>query len=368
MPRSLRSPLLLLVALLMVPATLGGQEAQKEEANAKRSGLIPIPVLSYTPETKLAFGAAAQYYYRPASAAIDARPSTLTPLLVYTTEDQIVAALFADLWFRQETLNLAGYIGYSEFPDKFYGIGNDTSEDDEEDYTPRYLRLRGRIQKRLVADFRLGLGYEYEHSTFEEVEADGLLSSGGVRGGEGGKVAGATVLASWDTRDNIFAASSGSFHQLTATFYEEDLGSDYGFAKYMLDVRGYIPTRTDHVLALQGFVGIESGEPPFQHLFLFGGEEMMRGYFLGRFRDEAMILVQAEYRIVPVWWRFGAVLFAGVGDVAAELGDFVLSDMKYSLGGGIRVVLNRQERIALRLDFGFGEDTSGFYITLGEAF
>jgi hypothetical protein len=94
----------------------------------------------------------------------------------------------------------------------------------------------------------------------------------------------------------------------------------------------------------------------------------MRGYYLGRFRDRNMIAVQAEYRIVPIWWRLGAVVFGGFGDVADEPGDFALGDLKYSIGGGFRFLLIPAERIALRADFGFGDGDSGFYITLGEAF
>jgi outer membrane protein assembly factor BamA len=360
--------LVLAVALLLAPPQLIGQELGEEESEPKRSGFIPIPVLYYTPETKLAFGVAAQYYHRPADAGLDSRPSTLVPVFIYTTNSQILAELYADLWWRQETYAFSGYASFSEFPDKFYGIGNDTWEDDEEDYTPRYARLRAGIQKRLLADFRLGLGYEYEYSTLEEVEEGGMLEQGDILGSEGGTVSGAILLANWDTRDNIFAASAGSYHQFMATLYGGAIGSDYGFGRYVVDARRYIATLPNHVLALQGVLGIETGDPPFQHLFPFGGQELMRGYYLGRFRDKNMVVVQAEYRIVPVWWRFGAVVFGGIGDVADELGHFTLGDFKYSVGGGIRFLLNRQERIALRLDFGFGENTSGFYITLGEAF
>ncbi|UCC73691.1 MAG: BamA/TamA family outer membrane protein [Gemmatimonadota bacterium] len=364
-------PLALSIVLLssLPPGRLLAQEAEgEEEVEPKRSGLIPIPVLSYTPETKFAFGVAAQYYYRPEGADAGARPSTITPLFIYTTKKQIIAEFYSSLWWAQEEYHLTGNAGYTKFPDKFYGIGNDTSEDDEEDYTPRYTRLRADIQRRIVSEFRLGLGYEFEYSELEEVEEGGVLDSGDILGSEGGVVSGATILASWDTRDNIFSPSSGHYHQLSVGLYGDAIGSDYEFGRYVLDLRGYINTLPDHVLALQGYLGLETGDPPFQHLLLFGGQDLMRGHYQGRFRDENMFVVQAEYRIVPIWWRFGAVAFAGFGDVADEPSSFNLGDFKYSVGGGIRFLLNRAERIALRFDFGFGEGTSGFYITLGEAF
>ncbi len=360
---------LALAALCCVPpgATLG-QEAEEDASEPKLSGLIPIPVIYYTPETKLAFGVAAQYYYRPEGADLSARPSTLTPVFIYTTNGQILAEFHSDLWWSQEEYYFTGFAGYSKFPDKFYGIGNDTSQDDEEDYTPRYTRLRASIERRFVSALRLGVGYQLEVSRLDEIEEGGILDQGDIIGSEAGVISGVSLLASWDTRDNIFSASRGHYHQLNVGLYGGAFGSDYGFGRYEFDLRGYIKTMPNHVLALQGYFGFESGDPPFQHLFLFGGEEMMRGYYLGRFRDKNMIALQAEYRIVPIFWRIGAVVFGGIGDVAAEPSSFALRDFKYSIGGGIRFLLIRAEGIALRFDFGFGDGDSGFYITLGEAF
>ncbi|NIN72201.1 MAG: BamA/TamA family outer membrane protein [Gemmatimonadetes bacterium] len=366
--RQKRFVLALAVLCSVPPGQTLGQETEGEASEPKRSGLIPIPVLYYTPETKLAFGVAAQYYFRPADADATARPSTLTPVFIYTTNSQIVVLLNSDLWWRQEDYHFTGDVNYSRFPDKFYGIGNDTSQDDEEDYTPRYTRLRVSIERRFFSALRFGVGYQFEHGELVETEAGGMLDQGDILGSAGGIVSGPTLLASWDTRDNIFSASSGQHHQLSVELNGGAIGSEYDFGRYILDLRGYISTLPNHVLALQGYFGFESGDPPFQHLFLFGGQDLMRGYYLGRFRDKNMIALQAEYRIAPIWWRVGAVVFGGIGDVAAEPSGFELGDFKYSIGGGLRFLLIRAERIALRFDFGFGNGDSGFYITLGEAF
>jgi len=69
-----------------------------------------------------------------------------------------------------------------------------------------------------------------------------------------------------------------------------------------------------------------------------------------------------------MWWRFGLACFAGFGDVADKTENFRLNKLKYSVGWGIRYVFNVQEKINLRLDFGYTENSSGFYINIGEAF
>jgi len=113
---------------------------------------------------------------------------------------------------------------------------------------------------------------------------------------------------------------------------------------------------------------IITNNPPFQLLSLFGGRERMRGYYEGRYRDKNMMVFQMEYRVMPVWWRLGLVGFLGFGDVSNTIKNFKLRDFKYSVGGGIRYLFSREEKMNLRLDFGYGKDSSGIYITIGEAF
>jgi len=48
--------------------------------------------------------------------------------------------------------------------------------------------------------------------------------------------------------------------------------------------------------------------------------------------------------------------------------NFELRKFKYSVGGGIRFLINQKEKLNIRLDFAYGKNSSGMYITIGEAF
>jgi outer membrane translocation and assembly module TamA len=110
------------------------------------------------------------------------------------------------------------------------------------------------------------------------------------------------------------------------------------------------------------------GNPPFYQLAMLGGASMMRGNYGGQYRDKALLAVQAEYRL-PVWKRFGAVGFVGLGNVGPSIREINLSRLKYSLGGGLRYRLDSKEGTNLRLDFAWGSKAStGFYLTVQEAF
>ncbi len=359
--------LLPVLCYLFLFADSAKSTSEADSLEQKRSGFVLLPILFYTPETEIAGGVLVNYYFRESGSKTSTRPSSVMPSLVYTQNKQIMAELSTYLYWKDEAYYSEGYIGYIKFPDKFYGIGNNTSEDDEEDYTPRSVIFHINFQKKVRSALYLGIQYEFGHSKLTEVEKDGLLAKGNLSGSKGGTASGGVILASWDTRDNLYFPLSGSFYQLSASFFKSALGSDYDFNRYTLDLRQYFPLFSSHVIAFQSYINSITGSPPFQMLSLFGGSHMMRGYYEGRYRDKNMIVFQAEYR-VPVWWRFGLVGFGGFGDVADKLSNFQVSGFKYSFGAGIRYQLSRQERINLRLDFGFGKGCSGIYATLKEAF
>jgi outer membrane translocation and assembly module TamA len=79
-------------------------------------------------------------------------------------------------------------------------------------------------------------------------------------------------------------------------------------------------------------------------------------------------MLQAEYRQY-FWRRWGFVAFAGVGNVASELIEYDFGTLKYNFGAGLRFQFNKEQKINLRADFGFGQDGNmGVYFGIEEAF
>ena len=77
---------------------------------------------------------------------------------------------------------------------------------------------------------------------------------------------------------------------------------------------------------------------------------------------------QVELRSPLVFWRFGFVGFAGVGDVFNKASDLSFKNLKYSVGGGLRFVVKPAERLNLRFDYAFGKEGGYYYIMVAEAF
>lgn len=210
--------------------------------------------------------------------------------------------------------------------------------------------------------------YELQNLIEVSYEKGGLFDKENVEGRNGYLISGLGPTLTYDNRNNAFAPDKGSFLELTAKYYAPVFGSDFTYANIIQDARQYIPVKKN-VLALQLYNFMNLGkEIPLRSLGLIGGDNAMRGFYSGRFRDKQMIMLQAEWRM-PVYKRWGAAFFGSTGDVAEKAMDYNFSNLKFAYGAGIRFALNQKERLNLRLDYGFNsKGGSGFYLQLAEAF
>jgi outer membrane protein assembly factor BamA len=340
------------------------QQSQRDSLNSTSARIFPLPILFYTPETGIAGGAAVMYLYRGQSST---RASNITGDVIYTQKKQIIVEVGGDQYFSQGDCRLLSSMSFQRYPNKFFGIGNHTSSQNEEQYTPQSFVVRAVLYRNFYARFNIGPILRLESVSMKERISTGLLATGTISGSAGGVSVGLGFAANWDSRDNTFSAHSGSFYQLTGLFYRSAFGSDYGYTDIQIDTRTFFEFTPGQVLALQGVGEFIDGSPPFQSLAKFGGSNILRGYFDGRYRDKNGVAVQMEYR-TPVWWRFGLVGFAGVAQVADNINRFASNRFWFAGGLGLRFFWNPEERINLRLDYGIGTNSSGMYVTVTEAF
>jgi hypothetical protein len=321
-----------------------------------------FPIIFYSDETRLAGGAGVQAVYKRES---EQHSSTIGLIAFYTRNKQYVIQVAPELYLKQGNYKFSGGIAYLCYPDKFYGIGNNTSKDDEEDYTSWRFQFNPIVQKKIFSRLYVGFQYNFSYTKLTKTEAGKLLDKGIILGSEGGSVSGIGLIATYDSRDNNLYPTSGSYHHFSAVAYEPGLGSDFTYNSYLLDLRHYRAMFDKHILAFQGVIGINTGNPPFQSLNQLG--TYLRGYYQSRFQDKNLMAVQAEYRL-PLFGRFGLVGFAGCGQVAHEIEKSSLKKLKPSAGFGLRFALIPEQKVNLRIDFGFGKDDSSFDIVIMELF
>lgn len=329
--------------------------------------LYPLPIIYYTPETRLGFGLTLQNLFRFKGDTVS-NVSNIGITALYTINRQAIFNPNWDIFINENQYRVFGAFVFQKYPQFFYGIGNNTNRDDKERFDAKFVLFKTRVTREVIKSLHLGVQYRLEHMYAVDEQTGGILDTQQIAGQDGYTASGIGLAALYDTRDHNIFPFKGTYIIFSNHFYASAIGSDNFFSNYKLDVRQYFNPGSSHVIALNALFNFNTDDPPFNMLAQMGGEQIMRGHFFGRYRERHLLAGQVEYRF-PIVWRFIGVAFAGVGEVAHELNDLTLKDLRYSFGGGLRFTISAKERMNIRIDYGFGlHGERGLYIGFFESF
>lgn len=362
----------LILVFLMTQSSWGQDKDavfKLDTIKTKSYQFIAIPIVFYTPETNVGLGAGAQIFLLKKKNIYNDRVSNIFIDGIYTTNNQMIIDIIPQIYFGEGKYYLDMSYKFKIFPNSFWGIGIDTPESNEESYDMTSHILKASFLKRLPPTLNFGFEYNYENHEVTEVEEGGLLAEGDIIGYDRAIISGMGFVFNLDSRDNIGSPISGHLVKMSAQFSSKILGATQSYNKFITDLRTYLKFGKQSIVAIQLYFEGNFGEVPFQGLAAFGGGNRARGYFQGRFIDNNMYIVQGEYRYrFRPRWAINA--FGLVGEVSETPSDFFsFSNMKPSIGGGIRFKLLKDQDTWIRVDIGKGIDgSSGFYFGINEAF
>ncbi len=346
-----------ILASVVTPAV-----AEEAEPDSSSNGWSVFPAGYYTDETKLAGGVYAVYDYGDLGSG---HSSTIAANFIYTTKNQVLAGMIADV--SGDRYRLFGLVFGKKFPSTFYGIGRDTRDADAQEYTDRSLSILAIPQRKVRPNLYLGPMVWFQARALSNPDAGSELARGTLPGSGGDlSILGLGGVCTWDTRDHNAYPTTGAYYEFWAAGYSKSFGSDREFRILELDLQHYLPLAERRTLAVQVLLNSVSRGAPFQS-YPELGDNNLRG-FASRYVDRSMLVLHAGYRH-RFSNRWGFALFAGVGDVAPEVSDLRLSEVKFGAGLGIRFLLIPDARLNLRFDLGFGTggNTSSEFLP-GEAF
>jgi hypothetical protein len=340
------------------------------KASYKNSFLV-FPLVALSTETSWVFGVANAYIFKTAKSDSVLRVSTIPSGFLYTLNNQILIALGANIFLPKERYIIRFENSFSKFPDKFWGIGNDTDSRAYENYTFTQFYINPQLYRKVRGNLFLGGGVDFQRVFDIEYLSGGYFDQDkvfGVFDRSSYSVFGYSLFINHDSRDHAYVPDRGGLFRVKFSNFDKNVGSDYNFQTVEIDFRRFLKVTKHTVLAIQSLGTFNFGDVPYRNLAILGGNNMMRGYYAGRFRDLKFLGVQAEYRF-PIKGRFGGVAFAGVGEVGNSFGDFALEKIKPSLGAGVRATILRKEKLNLRFDVAGGSGGSlNYYIVLAESF
>ncbi len=345
-----------------------------DSIESRETSYMVVPAFSYAQETGLELGGATLISFYTSGADTLTRSSFISGKLTFTTKKQLNISVNPDVWTAGNRYHYSGSFRYKNFPFQFYGIGNSTLKENEDLLTQKLFMLSAAAERKLFPAFYAGISASFEHHSYVDREPGGIYSRLDDAGREGGKVLFIGLSAIFDNRDNASYTTKGSFAKLNYG-YGPGLFGDGSFSgsQWRADMKHFADLQKKLVLGLNARLQSVQGKSiPFYLLPQLGNDEMMRGYYTGRYREQNLIAAQAELRY-RFMHRFGAAAFAGTGAVFKN-GDLRLRDFKPNYGLGMRYFVVPSRGLSIRADYGIGEKRrgeerqKGLYISLSEAF
>ncbi len=250
----------------------------------------------------------------------------------------------------------------------FFGIGNDSQEDDRTNFAHRQPSLWASVGlnlgKRLSGDFV----FRFERNAVSEGRNPRFPSATDWPEDKGEALPGLDGRAEYLALDlklehlSLFhrerSAGGWALHG-GASLYNQLNGDAYNFYKGYLDVTRYVHLFYGRTLAFRFAYEItrpfKDGAVPLYYLSRLGRRETVRGYTRGRFRDRDSALYSVEY-MYPLIKRpegrlnMNGILFVDWGKVSPDLfKDPFFKGYHTSFGGGLRIFDRKNLDLSLLL-------------------
>ena len=340
-----------------------------ESGDPSAPKLINYPTVAYAPETSWELGVSSLYVYS-ANRDLSNRLSEIKAFTFYTLENQYGFWLDHALYTDENKWFFYGRARYQSFPLFYYGIGRETPSEHIALIDGEYTLFRERLLRETLPSLYFGLELDYQGLNrvhYIDTETDFELPEVGAMGSNN---LGIGLGLLYNNIHNAMNPREGLYSEWAFMNYNTAAGSDYNMSTYVIDNRIYRPVKENTVFAAQVYGQFTSGNAPFNMLALMGGESLMRGYYLGRYRDKNLVAGQVEYRILPFEFskRWGASVFLAAGQVYGDEYGFNWDQFLPTGGAGIRYLIFPEKDIYTRIDVSFTEEGRGVYFFIGEAF
>ncbi len=323
--------------------------------------VYPLPAIGHSPETGTYFGAVALATFR-STPDTNTRESNAKAEFNYSLKNQVIFEVGwnyfspGERWFSESSFR------FSRFPDLFYGYGRDSRDADEVQYNSNRVQIAVNALYQVREKLFIGPMLRFQsYSNINYLDGDSAsfiqLSPFTVWGGG--------LELRKDLRNNLLTPTEG---YLSSWRFSLNTTSRSTYLKFQPDQRVYIGDKK-LLWANRLYADWNFGDaPPFFDRALLGGDQVVRGIYLGRFRDRMLTTLQTELRWMA-FWRIGFTAFGGISDAHPSLDKISIAELKYNAGAGFRFLVDRESNISLRFDYAVASNgQNGFYVAFGEAF
>ncbi len=357
-------------------------------ANQPRQKMIvAAPIIGSNPSAGFLLGIAAQMAVFRGDPSTTRITSGIASLSV-STKKQILFNVRFDSYSDGNRWFIEGDNRFQKTSQNIYGFGTATPTVAATNTDYGFVRVHETVYRRATKDVYVGGGFLFDsHTNVEPADASDptwptspYIAYSQQHGlpTDAQQSAGFSVNLLLNRRDNDINARRG--WRVDARYrasFQGFLGGDSSWQELDGDARAYIPLDKAgrHRIALWSYASVvTTGVAPYFDvpatvMDTYG--RSARGYQEGRYRGEQLVYGEAEYR-GPLMRKglLGVVAFATMTTVSnRQTGEVLFESVAPSVGGGLRLLLNKHSRTNLCVDVAWGTDSSsGVYLAIQEAF
>ncbi|MBD0316085.1 MAG: BamA/TamA family outer membrane protein [Nitrospiraceae bacterium] len=272
-------------------------------------------------------------------------------------------------------LNFGGSFFKNATP-RFWGIGQQTVEGDETNYTARELRANWRFGVYANEVTQIAIAQRFRDVRLERGATELPFTGERFPGVEG--VLGESIIVGhrasfyYDTRNSLFSPTDGMAITAYAEINQNIRNSNHPvFSRYELEIKKLFPSESKRAILvvranLQATLGTEV---PFFEQSSLGGQNNLRGYGADRFINKHLIAVSVEERIhlmrakiAGVSADFEIAPFLDTGQVFADYQDVSFKDYRMTPGIGFRGIV--RPNVVGRIDYGWSREGGAVFAGL----
>lgn len=323
---------------------------------------------SYTREANFGIGAMATGLYRVNRSDSTMQPSDIFASFNASLNGFYVLTLRGNNLFPDHRSRLSYKLEIYRKRLDFWGItSEETAKNDRSRYDRRQIDLQAEYVYRVTRDFYAGIQLRADYT-----DARNLLNPEYLLGERPQYyVTGLGLTFEYDTRDNLLTPTCGVHFAYKPMIFPKFMGSAPStFFSHTFIANGYIGLWKGCVLALDWYAKINSSKTPWTMREMLASDGIrMRGYYMGSTIDNSQIASQVELR-QHIWRRLGITVWGGGATIFSAFKEYQERDIKpewlHNFGIGLRFEF--KHNVNLRIDYGFGQRTSGILFAIGEAF
>lgn len=323
---------------------------------------VPIPVAN--PTIGAGLQVALLYLHPKTSSNPDVPNATSGIVGMYTDTESGFVGGFHDGSWKDDLYRFRILAATGEFNLDYFGTGTDSIfKDNPISYSISADMVASQLLRRLPGSKKWFAGIRYMYSKSDAIFNLGTVVPGLPSIDDNMTTSSLGIMANYDSRNNNYYPTAGSYFEFVWTRDQDDWGSDFEFDRLTSFYNYYLPVSEKGVLVLRADVANAHGDVPFYLLPSLS----LRGFPSGQYKDNTSLSGHIEWRR-KINSRWGFIMFYEAGNVAASMDKIFQTDTITAYGGGIRWQVTEDKLLNLGIDVGFSEDDYAVYVQVGEKF